>query len=93
MHTYITETNIAGTESVLDEGTLWSKRENHEDTKADLCKIEFDVPKQQLTRFLMNPCLYATEIAKAAKKTHTEVQYSQLTKEENRDLIKQNVKK
>ena len=79
---FITEVNIAGTESVLDEGTLWSKRENHEDTKADFCKIEFDVPKQQLTRFLMNPCLHATEIAKAAKKTHTEVQYSRLTKEE-----------
>ena len=65
-------------EAVEDEGTLWSNSQ----TTADAYVFEFTMPKQQLERYIRNPKENAQLLQKAAKKSHTEVQYKNLNEEE-----------
>ena len=63
-------------EAVEDEGTLWSS----DQTTADAYVFEFTMPKQQLEKYIRNPKENAQLLQKAAKKSHTEVQYKNLNK-------------
>ena len=72
--------------AVEDDGTLWSKCLEENIAQSNFCMFEFTAPVQQVERFCQNPCLFAKQLTKSAKKTHTEVRYSQLTEEEKKQF-------
>ena len=72
--------------AVEDDGTLWSKCLEENIAQSNFCMFEFTAPVQQVERFCQNPCLFAKQLTKPAKKTHTEVRYSQLTEEEKKQF-------
>eukprot|EP00435_Cladocopium_sp_Y103_P019649 s4451_g4.t1 len=64
---------------VEDDEALWTA----EDCQEQICaSFAFDVPKQQLSRFLARPEEHLPCLVAAAKKSRNEVVYSDLTKEE-----------
>ena len=71
--------------AVHDRGTLWSEEASLE-AEAHVCSFELVVPMKTLEKFCKNPCLNAEVLNRAAKKTHTEVQYRNLTKEEKQQF-------
>ena len=71
--------------AVDDRGTLWSEEASLE-AEAHVCSFELVVPMKKLEKFCKNPCLNAEVLNRAAKKTHTEVQYRNLTKEEKQQF-------
>ena len=71
--------------AVDDRGTLWSEEASLE-AEAHVCSFELVVPMKTLEKFCKNPCLNAEVLNRAAKKTHTEVQYRNLTKEEKQQF-------
>ena len=73
-----------GAEGVSDKGTLWSEESLTAD--AQVCSFEFAAPVKTLEKFCKNPCFHAEALNKAAKKTHTEVQYRQLNSEEKKQF-------
>ena len=70
---------------VDDKGTLWST-EASEVAEAHYCSFEFVVPMKMLEKFCKNPCLHAEALNKAAKKSHTEVSYRNLTETERKQF-------
>ena len=72
-------------EGIDDKGTLWSD-ESSEVADAQFCSLELVVPVKTLEKFMRNPCYQAEVMNKAAKKTHTEVQYRNRTEEEKRQF-------
>eukprot|EP00435_Cladocopium_sp_Y103_P048172 s436_g14.t1 len=64
---------------VSDDETLWR---DHENPVEDCCTFEFDVPVQQLQQYRQKPKEAIALIANAAKKSHTEVTYTNLTAQE-----------
>ena len=72
--------------AVEDDGTLWSKCLEENIAQSNFCMFEFTAPVQQVERFCQNPCLFAKQLTKSAKKTHTEVRYSQLREEEKKQF-------
>ena len=72
-------------EGVSDRGTLWSD-ESLEEAEVQFCRFEFVVPVKTLEKFCKNPCYHAEALNRAAKKTHTEVHYRQLTKQEQQEF-------
>ena len=72
-------------EGVSDRGTLWSD-ESLERAEAQFCSFDFVAPVKTLEKFCKNPCFHAEALNRAAKKTHTEVHYRQLTKQEQQEF-------
>lgn len=70
---------------VDDKGTPWSD-ESSSIADAQFCSVELVVPVKALEKFMKNPCFNAQVLNKAAKKTHTEVQYRNLTEDEKRQF-------
>eukprot|EP00435_Cladocopium_sp_Y103_P025468 s968_g6.t1 len=64
---------------VADDETIWRDQDNPPE---DCCSFEFFVPVQQLQQFRHKPKEALALIASAAKKSHTEVTYQNLTTEE-----------
>ena len=72
-------------EAVYDQGTLWSE-ESCQIAEAQVCSFEFVVPVKALEKFCRNPCYHAEALNRAAKKTHTEVQYKHLSAAEKKQF-------
>ena len=72
-------------QGVDDKGTIWSM-EASEIAEAHFCSFEFVVPMKMLEKFCKNPCLHAEAMNKAAKKSHTEVNYRNLTESERKQF-------
>ena len=68
-----------GGDIVEDDNTLWSDKENPVE---DCCVFEFCVPVQQIRKYKNHPDEAIALLASAAKKSHAEVSYKNLTKEE-----------
>ena len=85
MHVYIVEGVNDNGEAVYDQGTLWSE-ESCQIAEAQVCSFEFVVPVKALEKFCRNPCYHAEALNKAAKKTHTEVQYKHLSAAERKQF-------
>ena len=68
-----------------DDGILWEESEKSELACASFA---FDIPKQQLQKFLRRPAEHLPCLTVAAKKSRNEVVYSELSKEE-KDLFQQ----
>ena len=75
----IIESNDAGPNIHSEQNTLWSESF---DPAFDACEFEFSIPVQLAERWFQNPTIYDVNIASAARKAKTEVQYSKLTAEE-----------
>ena len=73
-----------GEQGVSDKGTLWS--EESLNAEAQVCSFKFTVPVKTLEKLCKNPCFHAEALNKAAKKTHTEVHYHQLSPEERKQF-------
>eukprot|EP00435_Cladocopium_sp_Y103_P005105 s4875_g1.t1 len=71
-----------------DDETLWKAEDNPEE---DCCTFEFLAPVQQLHQYRRNPKEAIAMLASAAKKSHSEVTYKNLTTEEKAmfDVAKQ----
>ena len=69
---------------VEDDNTLWSDKENPVE---DCCVFEFCVPVQQIRKYRNHPVEAIALIASAARKSHAEVSYKNLTKEEKACLM------
>eukprot|EP00435_Cladocopium_sp_Y103_P068308 s1190_g31.t1 len=81
----LVENDTAGDVIEEDNGILWGEPENVELACAS---FTFDVPKQQLQRFLKKPSEHLPCLTVAAKKSRNEVVYSELSKAE-KDLFQQ----
>ncbi len=75
----IIESNDTGPNIHSEQDTLWSESF---DPAFDACEFDFSVPVQLAERWFQNPTIYDVNIASAARKAKTEVQYSKLTAEE-----------
>ena len=51
-----------------------------------MCTFEFEVPVKTLEKFCKHPAFHAEALKKAVKKTHTEIQYRNLTVEEKKQF-------
>ena len=60
---------------IEDDGVIWGNPENEEHICAS---FEFDVPRQQLQKFLKKPAEHLPCLTVAAKKSRNEVTYSEL---------------
>ena len=60
--------------------------ESSEIAEAHFCSFEFVVPMKMLEKFCKNPCLHAEAMNRAAKKSHTEVNYRNLTESERKQF-------
>ena len=64
---------------VEDQGSCWT----HVDPRKETCaQLTFDVPQQQLSRFLQQPAEHLPCLIAAAQKSRSEVTYSELSKSE-----------
>ena len=79
------ESNVPGPAALGDEDTLWDEVE--EDPRP-YCEYEFEVPQQQVQRFLANPKMHTSFLATAARRAKSEVRYSSLNTAE-KELFKQ----
>ena len=52
------------------------------ETAFNACSFEFEMPKQQLLKCIKNPVMHETYLTSAAKKSHAEVKYHQLSPKE-----------
>ena len=64
---------------LADDETLWK---DGDDPQGDCCQFEWEVPVQQLHKYRTHPEEAVALLANAAKKSHAEVQYKNLTREE-----------
>ena len=62
-----------------DEDTLWTEAMNPD---LDMCSFEFDIPMQQVRRYLQDPIRHTAFLTAAAKKSRAEVKYSTLSQED-----------
>ena len=62
-----------------DDETLWTNKEQKHES---ICEFEFEMPKQQLERFMKNPSMHVAYVVSAAKKSHTEILHRDLNAEE-----------
>jgi hypothetical protein len=81
----IIENNSMNKVVLEDDGILWKESEKSELACASFA---FDIPKQQLQKFLRRPAGHLPCLTVAAKKSRNEVLYSELSKEE-KDLFQQ----
>ena len=79
------ESNVPGPAALGDEDTLWDEVE--EDPRP-YYEYEFEVPQQQVQRFLANPKMHTSFLATAARRAKSEVRYSSLNTAE-KELFKQ----
>eukprot|EP00435_Cladocopium_sp_Y103_P051036 s1582_g15.t1 len=82
---FFTESNVPGPAILSDEDTLWDEVE--EDPRP-YCEYEFEVPQQQIQRFLANPKMHTSFLATAARRAKAEVKYADLSNAE-KELFKQ----
>ena len=82
---FFTESNVPGPAILSDEDTLWDEVE--EDPRP-YCEYAFEVPQQQVQRFLENPKLHTSFLATAARRAKAEVKYADLSPAE-KELFKQ----
>ena len=75
----ILEKNTETTDCVLDDDALWSMPDPCE---AACVSFEFEMPKQQLHKFLKSPKEHLPEVNAAARKFGRELVYSDLTPQE-----------
>ena len=72
-------------EAIGDRGTLWSEGSTNE-ASANMCTCELIVPVETLGKFCKHPAFHAEALKKSVKKTHTEIQYRNLTVEEKKQF-------
>ena len=82
---FFTEANVPGPAIRSDEDTLWSEAE---EDRRPYCEYEFDVPQQQVQRFLQDPKIHTSLLATAARRARSEVRYATLNDGE-KELFKQ----
>eukprot|EP00435_Cladocopium_sp_Y103_P029008 s424_g7.t1 len=76
---YFTESNVPGPAIQSDEDTLWDPA--NEDPRP-YCEYEFEVPEQQVQRFLGDPKIHTSFLATAARRARSEVRFATLSDSE-----------